>query len=149
MKIYLDTSALIKLYILETGSVAVDDITAKNATPLPIWDLHIVEFHNALKLKVFRGELDEIETLHLTTLFMARKKAGVYYTPELDRKDHTDLCIEYTDPSAVLGCRSLDIMHVAAATLFKADRFLTFDSRQAKLANKTGLNTDLLNAVER
>ena len=141
MKIYLDTSALIKLYIIEDGSVLVDKITADNAAPLPIWDLHIIEFHNALKLKVFREELTEKEALHLSILFKERKKAGIYYTPELDRKDHTELCLTYTDFSTVLGCRSLDIMHVAAASLFGADQFVTFDTRQADLANKAGLNS--------
>jgi hypothetical protein len=32
-------------------------------------------------------------------------------------------------------------MHVAAAALFKVDQFITFDSRQADLAKKVGLNT--------
>ncbi len=143
MRIYLDTSALIKLYIIEDGSELVDNIISDNAAPLPVWDLHIIEFHNALKLKVFRDELNEKEALHLSILFNERKKAGIYYSPELDRRDHTDLCLTYTDFSAEIGCRSLDIMHVAAASLFKADRFLTFDGRQAELAEKVGLNSDL------
>ena len=141
MKVYLDTSALIKLYIIENGSAFINKITAENAVPLPVWDLHIIEFHNALKLKVFRGELTAEEAGHLSTLFKERKKAGIYYTPELDRKDHTDLCLKYTDFSPLFGCRSLDIMHVAAAALFKVDQFITFDSRQADLAKKVGLNT--------
>jgi len=144
LKIYLDTSALIKLYIIEDGSVSVDKIISEHATPLPIWDLHIIEFHNALKLKVFREELQEKEALHLSILFKERKKAGIYYTPELDRADHTELCLNYTNFSAELGCRSLDIMHVAAATLFKADQFITFDIRQAELADRAGLNADSL-----
>ncbi len=60
---------------------------------------------------------------------------------ELDREEHTDLCLAYTDFSPQFGCRSLEIMHVAAAALFKVDQFITFDSRQANLAKKAGLNT--------
>ncbi len=144
MKIYLDTSALIKLYIIENGSAVINKITAENAAPLPVWDLHIIEFHNALKFKVFRGELTGEEAGDLSTLFKERKKAGIYYTPELDRKDHTDLCLKYTDFSPKFGCRSLDIMHVAAAALFRVDQFITFDSRQADLAKEVGLNTYFL-----
>lgn len=144
MKIYLDTSALIKLYIFEEGSESVNKIITDNAAPLPVWDLHLIEFHNALKLKIFRNELTEQEASHLSILFTERKKTGIYYTPELDRKDHTELCLEFTDFSAELGCRSLDIMHVAAASLFKADRFITFDSRQSALAEKVGLNSAIL-----
>ena len=147
MKIYLDTSALIKLYLVEAGSVLINGIISENAEPLPIWDLHIIEFHNALKLKVFCNELNEKEAMHLSLLFNERKKAGIYYTPELDREGHTDLCITYTDFSAEIGCRSLDIMHVAAASLFRADRFLTFDAKQADLAEKSGLDTELLEGV--
>lgn len=142
MNIYLNTSALIKLYIIENGSASVDTIISENAAPLPMWDLHIIEFHNALNLKVFREELKEEEATRLSLLFNERKKAGIYYTPELDRKDHTELCLNYTKFSAELGCRSLDIMHVAAATLFKADQFVTFDTRQAELAVKAGLPLD-------
>jgi len=138
--IYLDTSALIKLYIIENGSVLINKITAENAASLPVWDLHIIEFHNALKLKVFRGELTGEESRQLSTLFKERKKAGIYYTPELDREEHTNLCLKYTDFSPKFGCRSLDIMHVAAAALFKVDQFITFDSRQAALAKEVGLN---------
>ena len=38
-----------------------------------------------------------------------------------------------------LGCRTLDILHVASALLLKADRFWTFDQRQATLARTEGL----------
>ncbi|MBT3274348.1 MAG: type II toxin-antitoxin system VapC family toxin [Spirochaetales bacterium] len=141
MKIYLDTSALIKLYIFENGSKVINQITAQNAAPLPVWDLHLVEFHNAIKLMVFREEITGEEAGHLCSLFKERKKAGIYYSPELDREDHTELCLEYTNFSPKFGCRSLDIMHVAAAALFKVDQFITFDSRQADLAREIGMNT--------
>jgi hypothetical protein len=38
----------------------------------------------------------------------------------------------------VLGCRSLDVLHVASALELQAKHFLTFDSRQQKLAQATG-----------
>jgi predicted nucleic acid-binding protein len=144
LKIYLDTSALIKLYIIEPGSVLINKIISENASPLPIWDLHIIEFHNALKLKVFRKELNDNEALHLGVLFNGRKKSGIYYSPELDRKEHTELCLKLTDISSGIGCRSLDIMHVAAASLFRVDQFITFDVKQAELGEKAGINTNLL-----
>lgn len=40
-----------------------------------------------------------------------------------------------------LGVRSLDCLHVACALELKADRFWTFDERQAKLASAQGLRT--------
>jgi len=40
-----------------------------------------------------------------------------------------------------LGVRTLDSLHVACALELNADRFWTFDERQAKLAKAKGLKT--------
>lgn len=40
-----------------------------------------------------------------------------------------------------LGVRTLDSLHVACALELKAERFWTFDERQARLAEAVGLNT--------
>jgi len=40
-----------------------------------------------------------------------------------------------------LWIRTLDTLHVACALELKAERFWTFDDRQAKLAKSTGLKT--------
>jgi predicted nucleic acid-binding protein len=40
---------------------------------------------------------------------------------------------------STLGMRTLDSLHVACALELKADRFWTFDERQAKLAKAQGL----------
>jgi predicted nucleic acid-binding protein len=40
-----------------------------------------------------------------------------------------------------LGTRTLDSLHVACALELKAERFWTFDERQAKLAKAVGLRT--------
>jgi len=42
---------------------------------------------------------------------------------------------------ATLGMRTLDSLHVACALELKADRFWTYDERQAKLAKALGLKT--------
>jgi predicted nucleic acid-binding protein len=41
--------------------------------------------------------------------------------------------------TAVIGARSLDILHVAAASLLGARQFVSFDRRQRSLAFKAGL----------
>jgi hypothetical protein len=41
--------------------------------------------------------------------------------------------------TASLGCRSLDVLHVASAMELEFKRFLTFDTRQRKLARSVGL----------
>jgi predicted nucleic acid-binding protein len=41
--------------------------------------------------------------------------------------------------SATVGTRSLDILHVAAAKLLRANEFVSFDRRQRILAASAGL----------
>ena len=41
--------------------------------------------------------------------------------------------------TTTLGCRTLDIIHVAAALVLEAKEFVTFDTRQAALAKQAGL----------
>jgi predicted nucleic acid-binding protein len=41
--------------------------------------------------------------------------------------------------SAILGCRTLDIIHVAVAVVIGAKEFVTFDARQAAMAKQAGL----------
>lgn len=43
-----------------------------------------------------------------------------------------------------LGVRTLDLMHVAAATSIEAGTFLSFDERQIKLARLCGLRVPKL-----
>jgi len=51
-----------------------------------------------------------------------------------------DLCAELgRKHGPKLGVRTLDSLHVACALELKADRFWTFDDRQAKLAKAEGL----------
>ena len=40
-----------------------------------------------------------------------------------------------------IGFRTLDSLHIACALELKAERFWTFDERQAKLARAEGLRT--------
>ena len=41
-----------------------------------------------------------------------------------------------------LGIRTLDSLHVACALELKAEKFWTFDERQARLAEAVGLDTN-------
>jgi predicted nucleic acid-binding protein len=39
----------------------------------------------------------------------------------------------------VVGCRTLDVLHAAAAKLMGSEEFCTFDTRQSSLASRVGL----------
>jgi predicted nucleic acid-binding protein len=137
--IYLDTSALLKLYLREKGSEEVHEIVISQDLPLPVWELQEMELINALHLKVFWKELSQKDCNAQLAHFDSRKARGLYFFPEIRRpqlqKDFRDLAIK----TPKIGCRTLDIMHVACALQLEITRFVTFDDRQRKLAKLAGL----------
>ena len=58
MKVYLDSSAIVKLYAPESDTAAVAEYVRGLTDPLPFSHLHEIEVKNALRLKVFRREAD-------------------------------------------------------------------------------------------
>lgn len=138
--IYVDTSAIVKLYIKEPGSIRVSEWLKKNNEPIPLTGLIELEFINALKLKQFRNELNSDKLEKVISLLYEHEKKGVYYRPVIDWS-HVysyafNLSKNYTPDC---GARSLDILHVGSALAMQMESFLTLDTRQAQLADKAGL----------
>jgi len=141
--LYLDTSAFLKLYIHEAGSEIVQQKIASQDFPIPIWDLLHAEFINALRLKVFWKEISQTDAEAQIDLFHQRHKRGLYTSPHLDRANLFQQFLRLSAETPNFGCRTMDIFHVACALEFSATEFLTFDQRQAKLANHAGLKTPI------
>jgi predicted nucleic acid-binding protein len=137
--IYLDTSALIKLYLLEEGSEQVHSLISGQEDPLPIWELQEAELINALRLKVFWKDIQPVDAEEQITLFQERKKAGFYFFPEMDRIALMERYRELSVHTMELGCRTMDILHVACAVQIQPEVFVSFDSRQRTLAERAGL----------
>ena len=140
MKVYLDTSALTKLYYPEPQSAALSLWVRGTEEPVLFTSLHEVELKNALALKVFRGELSEDEREQLNAAIETDLRNGVLsrLTPSWGRvfsealalsRKHTPEC----------GSRSFDILHVAIAVTTGCTHFLTFDERQLDLGARAGL----------
>ena len=142
--IYLDTSAFIKLYLHEEGSVEVNRLVISQNDPLPVWHLLELEFYNALRFKVFLSEMSAREADRLISNYLDRKRNAHYHAPYLDPITHHEMALQMTLRTPATGCRSLDILHVAAARLIEAERFITADRRQAALAKSEGLFIDIV-----
>lgn len=142
--IYLDTSALVKLYVLEAGSAFVQSCLSGQDEPIPIWELQEAELANALHLKVFRKEWTEEEAGLQIGNFQSRRRRGLYFFPEIDRTALLRDFHQLSRETPRTGCRTMDIFHVACALQIPSCRFLTFDGRQAALARFAGL--DLIEA---
>lgn len=137
--LYLDTSAFLKLYVREAGSEIVQETVASQYEPLPVWEILEMELHNALQLKVFRNELAESEAARQQLLFQQRKTKGLYFVPEIGRAELMADFRRLAAHTPRLGCRTMDILHVACACQLKPDQFLSFDTRQIELAKIAGL----------
>jgi predicted nucleic acid-binding protein len=138
--IYLDTSAFLKLYVREEGSQFVQGCLEEQDHPVPIPDILRFEFLNALRLKVFWNELTDGTVDHLLTLFDDRLLRGQYAVVEIDAGRRISDFRHLTSHSSTLGCRTLDVLHVATALQLRPDRFITFDDRQRSLATAAGLS---------
>jgi len=82
--IYLDTSALFKLYLSEDGTTEVQHLIASQAEPIPIWELLEAELLNTFKLKVFWGEISKIESSGLERQLETHKQQGIYHRTTID-----------------------------------------------------------------
>lgn len=137
--IYLDTSSFLKLYVREAGSEFVQACLEEQEQPVPIPDILRCEFLNALRLKVFWNELNDGTVDRLLDLFDDRLLRGQYTVVEIDAARRIDDFRTLASHSSTLGCRTLDVLHVATALQLSPDRFITFDDRQRSLAALAGL----------
>ncbi len=99
------------------------------------------EFANALYQQVFLQRLSIAEAQLAWSDFERDCQHGVWVPAEFPRRAW-DTCIDLARRNGpTLGIRTLDSLHVACALELRADRFWTFDERQAKLAEAVGLDT--------
>lgn len=137
--VYLDTSALVKLYLFEQGSEWVQALIASQEDPLPVWELQEAELTNALRLKVFWNDLTAAQAEEQLAHFRSRKARGLYVFPNLERPALMERFRDLSRHTMELGTRTLDVMHVACACELGVERFVSFDSRQLVLAARCGL----------
>jgi predicted nucleic acid-binding protein len=140
MLTYFDTSVLIKSYVMEPRSEEAIEAINQVGTGFPISHMSTLELTNALQLKVFRAEISGKAASRYLKAFESDIESGyMYYPPhaiESIFQRARKLAVNFTNS---LGCRSLDIVHVAAALEFGCDTFITFDQKQKKLAALAGL----------
>ncbi|MBA2432668.1 MAG: type II toxin-antitoxin system VapC family toxin [Chthoniobacterales bacterium] len=137
---YPDSSFLISLHRTDTHHAEAHSFLARHAASLAFTPLHRIEVRNALRNVTAIGEMTEAEC------------RLAFRQIEEDLRDeilvHT--AIEWTnvfrraeqlsaDYAAAAGQRTIDLLHVAIALESGAKTFLSFDTRQRKLAQAAGL----------
>lgn len=139
--VYIDTGILVKLYTKETTSPQAISLVMSFPTPLPLTHFQELELRNALRLKQGRGELMESETTLALADFEADEAAGRYERPVDDLAAVFQRAETLSRHHAVrTKCRSLDVLHVAAALEIGSREFASYDERQRAVASAAGLD---------
>jgi hypothetical protein len=140
MNSYADTGFVVTLYKEEASSASAASLMAGQTTGIRLSQLGELEFRNALHLAVFRGELTTADADSLQNLFQEDVANGIFIITAVPASTLFAKAMELADRhSPGLGTRSLDLLHVAAALLLKAEAFLSLDERQRQAARAEGL----------
>lgn len=136
-----DTSFIASLYAEESHSAEADRRMSPGTSVL-ITPLNRAELAHAFSFQVFRARITELRTRTLWQQFEQDCRQGIWLEvdlPENAWENCIDLARRY---GPTLGIRTLDSLHVASALELGAEKFWTFDERQARLAAAVGLDTE-------
>jgi hypothetical protein len=140
--VWLDTSVLVSLYVPEVRSTRVARLVRRAGEPIPFSQLHELELVNALRLRLFRREAKRAQVDATRARIAEDLDVGILRRVAVDWPVALSRAIELADHHAWrVGCRSLDILHVAAAMIAGSDHFVTADRRQSTVARRAGLST--------
>jgi predicted nucleic acid-binding protein len=138
--VYADSSLLASLYTIEVNSK--EARRRMQATPeVLVTPLNRSELAHAFQLQVFRKSVTEAMANQAWQEFNDDCRRGLWKPVELPARAWnicSDLALRF---SPGFGTRTLNSLHVACALELSADRFWTFDERQARLAEAAGLDT--------
>jgi predicted nucleic acid-binding protein len=140
LTVYVDSSFLVSLYVTDQHS-AESRQRVLSASSILFTPLHLAEWAHAIAQHVFRRKLTPSEAQRMHLHLEADRSAGRWLEAALP--EHAfELCADLARRyGPKLGVHTLDSLHVACALELKAERFWTFDERQAKLAKAVGLKT--------
>lgn len=144
MKLYVDSGILIKLYVRERNSE--EAIRALSQFKfIHINKVHELEIRNTFRALESRQLISPFQRAASEHEFEADFIAGRLKRAALDwdgvYEEAVNLSRLY---SAETLARSLDLLHIAAASLSQAELFLTGDKRQFAAAAKAGLAARLI-----
>jgi predicted nucleic acid-binding protein len=139
MRYYFDSSVLVSLYLKDTNSErAIKAVERTSGAPL-FTQLHAIEITNATQLAHFQKRISSDQSISALSAIDADIESGALERAHLHWSVTIRTALDLSRRfSAKYGCRTLDLMHLAAATTLKADKFITFDKRQTAVAAALG-----------
>jgi len=139
LKVYADTSFLVSLYCLDAHSAGAVRQVRRSSPAMILTPLTELELANALELRVFRKEASSVEIRAARAEMQKHIQGGFFSIVAMPVTVHELAQRIAFRQTAATGARTLDILHVSSALLLGAERFWTFDARQARLAEDEGL----------
>jgi uncharacterized protein len=136
--LYVDSSALAKLYVAEAESDKLDAFL-RGKVGLMISELAITEVLSAVARKKRDGELEPEPAARIREALLADADSGSFARLHLDPSVHraAERLLLTTDS---VPLRTLDALHLALAFSGAATHVLTFDRRMRAAALQSGLN---------
>jgi len=139
-EVYVDPSALARLYIHQEGSREMAAWRAKIRGPLTVTHHGRVEIVNAICRAAFLGQLPADALTESLSDFDSDFAAGHLSQADILWRAALNQAAELSQRhTPKLGTRSLDVLHVACAVELGLTYFLTLDARQRHLAAAAGL----------
>jgi predicted nucleic acid-binding protein len=135
MRVYFDTSILLKTYLTEPGTPQALGILRATVPPVPFSHLLELEMRTAIRLKHGRQEISVATLRAALRALESDLAAGVLVRPDydLDSVFRRAEILSAKHATAILA-RSADIWHVAAALEIGCTAFCSLDGRQRQLA---------------
>ena len=139
---YVDPSALLKLYLHQPESTAMNRWRANAKGALPITHHGRIEVVNGICLAAHRHEISGDALADTLSSFDEDFVDGLYRQTDLLWRATLNRAAGLSRTySHKLGTRSLDVLHVASALELEMRSFVTYDARQQELARAVGLKT--------
>jgi predicted nucleic acid-binding protein len=139
-RVYVDPRALLKLYVHERESAALNAWRRRTSGALPLTSHGRLELVNGIRLAGFRAAIGREAVADALASLDEDVTEGRYAEADLPWRATLRRAGELSRAhTSTLGCRTLDVLHVAAAVELGLRHFGTFDRRQQALARAAGL----------
>ena len=150
MTTYIDSSALVSVYVTERFSKAAR-AAVRRASQVPYTPLHQLEVANAFEMLVGRRAITRDECRAVLGQLREDVDAQRLMTVSPDLEQVLARATEFSRLyTAKTLARSLDLLHVAAAHVTSCTRFVSGDNRQLAVAKASGLEVlDIKRRVRR
>lgn len=138
MKLFADTSALVKYYYPEPDSDVVEAVLLKAAC-VYVCELAVVELASALMRKIRMREMSRKDKTMIWETFAGDLKSESIEIVNLSADDYFKAASLVFEHGGRHSLRTLDALQIAAAIKIPGARFLTADQSLSKISAKIGL----------